>query len=165
MLVWNVHGVHKWVYARCKPRRSRQEQMMVKTFFKISLLFPPCFKYVTVGATFAVATKTLKVFWDNLAAGRYWIRGDVHTELMSSRVAVRTPEFWFLMRKWLSFRENRWNRRQWAARGLRGASWTDCDLHAENLCGSLETAGLLQWLVFATALKETAILPLHPLYP
>lgn len=31
-----------------------------------------------------------------------------------------------------------------------------------TLCSSLEFAGLLQWLVFATAMKETAVLPPHP---
>lgn len=33
------------------------------------------------------------------------------------------------------------------------------DIHTENFSGSLESAGLLQWLVFATVLKETAVLP------
>lgn len=39
----------------------------------------------------------------------------------------------------------------------------DCDVKQRTLCGSLDSAGLLQWLVFAAATEEIPIIPPSPL--
>lgn len=39
----------------------------------------------------------------------------------------------------------------------------DCDVTQRTLCGSLDSAGLLQWLVFAAAMEEVPVIPPSPL--
>lgn len=44
-----MHGVHKKVYAWCKPRRSRQEQMMVRHSLKSAFYFHRVLGILKVG--------------------------------------------------------------------------------------------------------------------
>lgn len=106
----------------------------------------------------------LKVFWVNLVAGGYCIRGDVH----AAWVGRVRGEQWALL-SFLIFNDEVNGCEFLGIRDETGGSRLFVEHHGgsgkppeqtvtyteRTLCGSLDSAGLLQWLVFATVPKES----------
>lgn len=155
-----MHGVHKCVYAWCKPRRSRQEPTIrhsLRSVFYfhhvlgiLELASPLPHKCSRFFELTLLLIATVSVVMSTLP------------ELQSLRGAGSTPEFLIFNDK-VNGCEFLGKRDGTGGGGLfvehHGGSGKPPEQTVtytqRTLCGSLESAGLLQWLVFASVPKES----------